>query len=230
MAKRTIFWAICAIVVCIAASCGGSQTKSSSGEETPVGKGLFAEVMTLVKEYQGKEDALSEKMQAAGQAQDQGKLEKLMKEQKALKPEFKEKLADISAKLSGTKIAYELPDTFFYQLTTEPAIVEITPNGLNATGVIQFTVSARKDFKVGKYKKDDYRIFMRLVDDAGAVLGYHVEHTIADDRKPQEIKAGTALQPVSVNIVLAEKSSDEAAVAKIVFVPESEWQQSLNSK
>ena len=189
MAKRTIFWAICAIVVCIAASCGGSQTKSSSGEETPVGKGLFAEVMTLVKEYQGKEDALSEKMQAAGQAQDQGKLEKLMKEQKALKPEFKEKLAAISAKLSGTKIAYELPDTFFYQLTTEPAIAEVTPNGLNATGVIQFTVSARKDFKVGKYKKDDYRIFMRLVDDAGAVLGYHVEHTIADDRKPQEIKA-----------------------------------------
>lgn len=227
MTKRFFFSAICAIVVCVATSCGGSQSKSPSSEETTAGKGLFAEVMTLVNEYQGKDDALSEKMQAAGQAQDMDKIEKFMKEQKALKPEFNEKLAAISTKLSGTSIAYELPDTFFYQMATEPAISEVTSNGLNATGVIQFSVSAKNDLKVGKYKGDDYRIYMKSVDESGTTLGYHVGRTIADDRKPLEIKAGEVLKPITVSIKLAEKSCDEASIAKIVFVPESEWQQSL---
>lgn len=232
MIKRFLFSVICTLAVCVATSCGGGQSKSSSnGENTDEKGGVFTGVMTLVNEYQSKDDALNEKMQAAGQAQDMGKIEKLMKEQKALKPEFDEKLAAISAKLSGTSIAYELPDTFFYQVVTEPAITEVTSNGLNATGIIQFSVSAKKDLKVGKYKRDDYRIYMKLVDKSGTTLGYHVEHTIVDDRKPVEIKAGETFNPITVNITLAEKSCDEAATAKIVFVSESEWQQNLkNSK
>lgn len=230
MSKSFFFSVICAIAVCIATSCGGGQSKSSSTEKAAEEKGLFAEVMTLVNEYQGKDNELSEKMQAAGQAQDMDKIEKFMEEQKALKPEFNEKLEAISKNLAGTSVAYELPDTFFYQMATEPTITEVTPNGLNATGVIKFTVSAKNDLKVGKYKRDDYRIFVKLVDDSGNVLGCHAVNTIVDDSKPQEIKAGTILEPITVNIVLAEKSHDEALIDKIIFVTESEWQQILNSK
>lgn len=229
MIKKLFYWAICAIGVCVATSCNGSQKEPAPGSET-ASEGVFAEVLTLVNEYSAKEDELSEKIQASWQAQDSEKTEKLMKEKKALNPEFEEKLAAISTKLSGTPIAYELADTFFYKMETEPTIAEVTPNGLNATGVIKLAVAAKTNFKVGKYKGDEYRVYMKLVDKSGNTLGYHVEKTIADDRQPLEIKAGEVLQPLTVSIILAEASQDEAPIAKIVFVSESEWQQSLKDK
>ena len=228
MMKKVLFGAMCALMACFAVSCGGNQNKSSTSESTSTGSGLFADVMTLVNEYQGKDAELSEQMQAAGQAQDQGKIEKLMEEQKALKPEFEEKLTALSSKLSGTVVEYELPDSFFYQVATAPAVKEVTPNGLNATGVIEFTLNAKQDLKVGKYKGDDFRVFMKLVDEKGATLGYHVSGAIKDDTKPLEIKAGEALNPVSLGVILAEKSNKEATVSKIVFVTQAEWEQNLD--
>ena len=228
MMKKMFFAMTCAVVACFAVSCGGNQSKSSTSESAPAGEGLFADVMALVNEYQGKDEELSEKMQAAGQAQDAEKIEKLMEEQKALKPEFDEKLTALSSKLSGTVVEYELPDSFFYQVATSPSITKVTPNGLNATGYIEFTINAKQDLKVGKYKGDDYRVFMKLVDEQGNTLGYHVSGAIKDDTKPLEIKAGEALNPVSLGVILAEKSNKEAAVSKIVFVTQAEWEQNLD--
>lgn len=228
MMKKVLFGAMCALMACFAVSCGGNQNKSATSDSTAAGSGLFADVMTLVNEYQAKDAELSEKMQAAGQAQDSEKIERLMEEQKALKPEFEEKLMALSQKLSGTVVEYELPDSFFYQVATAPAVKEVTPNGLNATGYIEFTINAKKDLKVGKYKGDDFRVFMKLVDKAGNTLGYHIERAIADDTKPQEIKAGAALKPATLGVVLAEKNNKEANVAKIVFVTQAEWEQSLS--
>lgn len=227
MMKNLFFSAMCAIAVCVATACGSSPKQASADEEGAADYGMFTDVMNLVNEYQSQDDALSEKMQAAGMAQDADKIEKLMQEQKKLKPEFDEKLAAISNKLAGTKIAYELPDSFFYQMAVEPIVTDVTSNGLNATGNIHFMVSSKNDLKVGKYKGDDYKIYYKFVDASGNTLGYHAASTIIDDRKPQEIKAGEALKPIKSGIILAEKSHKEATIVKIVFVSESEWQQSL---
>lgn len=230
MNQKFLFATICTVVLSFLMACGNGQNKAPSGSQPSEAQGVFAEVMALVSEYQEKDDQLNVKMQAAGEAQDMEEVEKLMKEQQTFKSDFKEQLAAISQRLAGTEIAYELPDSFFYQIATPPTVTEVTPNGLNATGVIQFSISTKKDLKIGKYKGDDYRIFIKLLDESGHSLGIHAYRTIADDRQPQEIKAGTRLQPVTVSIILAENSHKEAPVTKLVFVSENEWSQSLNYK
>lgn len=229
MTNRLFYSAICAIAVCVAVSCGGKQGKSSSGDSASE-KGLFGEVMALVHEYQEENDKIGDKISAAAESQNMSKMEKLMEEQKELKPEFEEKLAAISQKISGTSIAYEVPDSFFFQMSKEPVVTKVEPNGLNANAVIRFTVSAKSDFTVGKYKRDEYRVFMKSVDEAGNAVGYHAAQTIEDDRKPQEIKAGQELSPITVNITLAEEVNKEAAMAKIVFITESEWLEGIKRK
>lgn len=235
MKKRFLSSAICAIAVCVAASCGGSQSESPSSEKTTAGKGLFAEVVTLAHEYESKKDALDEKMEAAGRAQNRDEIEKLMKEKKALQPEFEEKLAAISTKLSGAPVPYELPDTFFYQMATEPAISEVTPTKGGAKCEIQFSVSAKNDLKVED--PIDCTIYMKLVDESGTTLGYDRAYPMGvfkdpRDDKPLEIKAGEVLEkPITVSIKTYSKASSTAeakiapSIAKIVFVSESEWEQ-----
>ncbi len=228
MNKRYFLSIIGTIVVCIITSCGGGKSNSPSSDNATTKKGLFADVMTLIQEYQDKNEELSIKMQAAVGAQDADKLEKLLKEEKTLKPEFNEKLAALSKKLTGTPIDYELPDSFFFQIVNKPTITEVTPNGLNATGHIQLTIASKKDLNVGKYKGDDYRVYIKLIDDAGNTLSYNAYPTVKNDLAPQVIKAGQILEPINIYIVLSlHKRTTQAHLAKIVFVTEKEWQETL---
>lgn len=65
MNKRYFLSIIGTIVVCIITSCGGGKSNSPSSDNATTKKGLFADVMTLIQEYQDKNEELSIKMQAA---------------------------------------------------------------------------------------------------------------------------------------------------------------------
>jgi hypothetical protein len=215
-----------AAAVAAMASCGGG---SGAGKKI-ASNDILGDLPNIVYQKHLTDSTLDADEQAAGEKlgtpendSDYKKAMKIIEEFKAKKQEAKEKYeADLQtelAKAAGREIpvtysaALQSSGMYFYNAAAKLA-------GGEGKIAVAFTLSAKQDFTVPKYKNLDYYVYFRFTAADGSTLAKSVLPTVKAETSDKTYTAGTHLTDYSFPLRLSAKYADFTGIE---FITSAEY-------
>lgn len=218
--RKYLYTALCSVlVVTLFSACGGGSSAGSSTDASASSSdGLFGSVSGVIAECVQKKTDFQKKMETI---KDMEEAAKLAKQSNELDETLEAMIEAAAQKLVGKKIPYEMTDSLFYTITSEPVVTKAFANGTDAVSMnITFRAAQKEAMEISKMAYLDYPICYKLVDANGSPLWASITYIVSDNTKPVKFDAGQDYgQDFVIDLSINKKNLDKLKNAtKIVFI------------